>query len=55
MTVSLETVESDFIDFWKNISAQGDKEKARKIWTELAENNPESEASEYAKEALKKL
>ena len=33
----------------------GDKEKARKIWTELAENNPGSEASEYAKEALKKL
>lgn len=35
--------------------SQGDKEKARKIWTELAENNPGSEASEYAKEALKKL
>ena len=35
--------------------SQGEKEKARKIWTELKENNPGSEASEYAKEALKKL
>ena len=35
--------------------SQGDEEKARKIWTELEENNPGSEAAEYAKEALKKL
>ncbi len=35
--------------------SQGEKEKARKIWTKLVENNPESEAAEYAKEALKKL
>ena len=35
--------------------SQGDKEKARKIWTELAENNPGSETAKYAEEALKKL
>lgn len=35
--------------------SQGEKEKARKIWTKIVENNPGSEAAEYAKEALKKL
>ncbi len=35
--------------------SQGQKEKARKIWTQLVEDNPGSEAAEYAKEALKKL
>ena len=36
-------------------ASQGEKEEARKIWTKLVENNPGTEAAQFAEEALKKL